>query len=64
MTTNQTGTKGRGIRKKIAMEGNFPEVRPLEGNEVETGSICVKSFIDKQKEFLLTKSLKAWQNAP
>lgn len=40
------------------MEGNFPEVRPLEGNEVETGTITVKSFIERQEEFLLTKKLE------
>lgn len=58
MTTKQAVTKGRGTRKKITMEGNSPDARPLEGNEVETGTITVKSFIDKQKEFLLTKKLE------
>lgn len=27
--------------KKITMGGDFPEVRPLEGNEVEIGTISV-----------------------
>jgi len=58
MTTKQAVTKGRGTRKKIIMEGNFPEVRPLEGNEIEAGTITVKNFIEKQKEFLLTKKLE------
>lgn len=58
MTIKQAITKGRGTRKKITMGSDFPEVRPLEGNEVETGTISVKGFIDKQKEFLLTKKLE------
>lgn len=41
------------------MECNFPEVRTLEGNAVETGTITVKSFIDKQKEFLLNEKLES-----
>jgi len=40
------------------MEGNFPEIRPFEGTEVEIGTITVKSFINKQKEFMLTKKLE------
>ncbi len=58
MTIKQVVTNGRATRKKITMGGDFPEVRPLEGNEVETGTISVKGFIDKQKEFLLTKKLE------
>jgi integrase/recombinase XerD len=58
MTTNQAVTKVRGSRKKITMDGDLPDIRPLEGNEIKTGTISVKDFFSKQKEFLLTKKLE------
>ncbi len=58
MITNQAVTKGRGSRKQITMDGSLPDIRPLEGNEIETGTISVKDFFNKQKEFLLTKKLE------
>ncbi|MCO5384420.1 MAG: hypothetical protein NHB14_00255 [Desulfosporosinus sp.] len=38
MATNTATPRVRGSRKKITMDGNFPEVKPIERNEKESGS--------------------------
>lgn len=58
MTETKSEAKGRRTRKKLTMDGDLPEVKPLEGNQRETGTISVKDFIYRQREFMITKKLE------
>jgi hypothetical protein len=40
------------------MDGDFPEVEPMERNEKKSGTTSIQEFIDKQKEFMLAKKLE------
>jgi hypothetical protein len=40
------------------MDGDFPEVKPMERNEKKSGTISIQEFINKQKEFALAKKLE------
>lgn len=69
MTAKTTATRVTGVRsskKKLTMSGDFPDIKPLSGNERETGTengntdgtISIQGFIVKQQEFMLTKKLE------
>ncbi|EGW36837.1 hypothetical protein [Desulfosporosinus sp. OT] len=38
MTAKATATRVKGTKKKITMDGDFPEVKPIESNEKEVGN--------------------------
>jgi hypothetical protein len=66
MPANTVVPRVKGSRKKITMDGDFPEFKPLHGFEREIdaktgttfGTISIKEFLKKQKEFMLTKKLE------
>ncbi|MDR3542843.1 MAG: hypothetical protein P4L69_18045 [Desulfosporosinus sp.] len=62
MTAKATATKVKGRKKKITMDGDFPEVKPMDSNgtkkDIFTGTISIQEFINKQKDFMLAKKLE------
>lgn len=58
MARNTATTGVKGSRKKIVMDGDFPEVKPMESKEKESGAISIQEFVDKQKDFMLAKKLE------
>jgi len=58
MTAKATVTRVKGTKKKITMDGDFPEVKPMDSNEKESGTISIQEFINKQKDFMLAKKLE------
>lgn len=63
MTAKAAVTRVKGTKKKITMDGDFPEVKPMERNEKKTGTISVQEFmLAKKLEGLAERTLTDYTN--
>ena len=59
MTAKATVTRVKGTKKKITMDGDFPEVKPMDSNGTKViCTVSIQEFIDNQKQFMLDKKLE------